>query len=109
MLNPWFGFQGGKGLGVTAGVTAIAWPPGLLVVLPSTAIGARLLRAAGGALVGLATYVIGAVLWATYDWPNAWGLDTDDRLVWLAIGVITLTVPKFVGDLNRRRGAGSAN
>lgn len=102
VLNPWFGFRGGRGLGVAAGVTAIAWPPGLLAVLPITALGARFLRAAGGAILGLTAYSVGAVLWAANDWPTWWGLPSDDLLVWLAIGVVALTAPKFVSDLKGR-------
>ena len=102
VLNPWFGFNGGKGLGVTAGVTAVAWPPGLLVVLPITALGARFLRAAVGAILGLIAYSVGSVLWAANDWPTWWGLPPDDLLVWLAIGVVALTSPKFVRDLKGR-------
>lgn len=101
--NPWFGFTGGKGLGVTAGVTTVAWPPGLLVVLAITAIGARFLRAAGGAILGLAAYSVGTILWAANDWSTWWGLPPDDRLVWLAIGVVGLTAPKFVIELKDRR------
>jgi glycerol-3-phosphate acyltransferase PlsY len=102
VLNPWFGFKGGKGLGVTAGVTAALWPPGLLVVLPVTAVGARALRAAGGAILGLATYLVGAVIWAANDLPTWWGIPADDRLVWLAIGIVTLTAPKFIGAIVNR-------
>lgn len=104
VLNPWFRFRGGKGLGVTGGVTAVVWPPGALLVLPVAAAAASVLRAAGGALAGLAAYIAGAVLWAANDWPTWWGIPADDRLVWLAIGVSALTVPKFVLDFVRRRG-----
>ena len=99
VFNPWFRFRGGRGLGIAAGVTAVAWPPGVLVVLPITALGARFLRAAGGAIVGLAAYSVAAVLWAANDWPTWWGMPADDLLVWLAIGVVALIAPKFVGDL----------
>ena len=102
VFNPWFGFRGGRGLGIAAGVTAVVWPPGVLVVLPITALGARFLRAVGGAILGLAAYSIGAVLWAANDWPTWWGMPADDLLVWLAIGVVALISPKFVGDLRGR-------
>jgi glycerol-3-phosphate acyltransferase PlsY len=104
VLNPWFRFRGGKGLGVTGGVTAVAWPPGALLVLPVAAAAASVLRAAGGALAGLTAYTTGAVLWAANDWPTWWGIPADDRLVWLAIGVSALTAPKFAVDVSRRRG-----
>ncbi len=103
VLNPWFGFDGGKGLGVTAGVTSIAWPPGVLIVLPFAALGAKLFRAAAGAILGLISYQIGAILWAANDWNTWWGVPPDDRLVWMAIGVVALTAPKFIDDLSRRK------
>lgn len=103
VFNPWFGFEGGKGLGVTAGVTAAAWPPGLLLVIPFAALAAALWRAAYGAIVGLAAYLAGAMLWATRDWSTWWGVAPDDRLVWMAIGVIALTAPKFIDDLRGSR------
>lgn len=102
VLNPWFGFRGGKGLGVTAGVTAVVWPWGLLVVLPFTVAGARLFNAAFGAVLGLTAYLVGAIGWASNDLPRAWGAATDDGLVWLAVGIVSLTLPKFIVDLVRR-------
>jgi glycerol-3-phosphate acyltransferase PlsY len=50
--NPWFGFRGGKGLGVTAGTALVLWPSGLLVAVPVLAIAAKALRAAAGSLDG---------------------------------------------------------
>ena len=103
ILNPWFGFRGGKGLGVAAGVTAAVWPPGLLLVLPVTAAGARAFRAAAaGAILGLITYLAGTVIWASNDLSTWWGIPPDDRLVWLAIGIVVLTTPKFVGTIINR-------
>lgn len=103
ILNPWFGFRGGKGLGVAGGVTCVVWPPGVLIVLPVIALAAKLLRSAGGAVVGIAVYLAGAMLWAANDWPNWWGVTTDDRLVWAAIGIAALATPKFLFDLKRPR------
>lgn len=103
VLNPWYRFKGGKGLGVTGGVTLVVWPAGLLITLPFIAVSARLLRASGGALVGLAAYLSGAVVWAANGWDTWWGVPSDDRLVWCALGVVVLTAPKFLGDLTRRR------
>jgi acyl phosphate:glycerol-3-phosphate acyltransferase len=103
VLNPWFGFKGGKGLGVAAGVTSVVWPPGLLLVLPVTAAGAKAFRAASvGAILGLATYLAGTVIWASNDLSTWWGIPPDDRLVWLAIGLTALTAPKFIGNIVNR-------
>lgn len=100
--NPWFGFHGGKGLGVTGGTLAVIWPPGLLVVLPVLGLVSRALGSALGSLVGLATLAGAAVVWARRDWAMAWGIAPDDLLVWYAIGVVLLAAPKFFADLRRR-------
>jgi len=100
--NPWFGFRGGKGLGVTGGTLAVLWPPGLLVTLPVLGAVSPALGSALGSLVGLATMGGAAVVWARRDWAMAWGIAPDDLLVWYAIGVIVLTAPKFLADLGRR-------
>lgn len=104
VLNPWFRFRGGKGLGVASGVTAVIWPIGMLIVMPVAAVGAKLFRAAGGAILGLTAHFVGAIAWAANDWPMWWGFEPDDQLVWMAIGVMTLTAPKFVQELVHRRG-----
>lgn len=102
--NPWFGFRGGKGLGVTAGATIVLWPLGLAVTVPVIAAAAKVLRSAGGSLVGLAWFFAAAVLWAANDWTTAWGITPDDALVWYAIGIVALAAPKLVSGL--RGGAG---
>lgn len=99
--NPWFGFRGGKGLGVTAGTLVVIWPPVLLVVLPVLGLVSRALGSALGSLVGLATLAGAAVVWARRDWAMAWGIAPDDLLVWYAIGVVVLIAPKFLADLRR--------
>lgn len=99
--NPWFGFRGGKGLGVTAGAGLVVWPWGVLVTIPVIAIAARTLRSAGGALVGLVWLLAISILWAGQGWDTAWGVPPDDGLVWFAIGVGVITAPKFAADLGR--------
>ena len=103
ILNPWFGFRGGKGLGVTGGMTLVVWPPGALLVLPVIALVAKALGSAAAGLAGLATYAGGAIAWAANAWPTWWGVPADDRLVWAAIGVLVLAAPKFAAGLGRRR------
>ncbi|HSM02270.1 MAG TPA: glycerol-3-phosphate acyltransferase [Acidimicrobiia bacterium] len=102
VLNPWFGFHGGKGLGVTAGAAIVIWPLGLALVLPTVALGAVAYRAAVGAIAGLIAFLGLSMLWASEKWSTAWGIAADDTLVWFSIGVCVLTIPKFVGDLTER-------
>jgi glycerol-3-phosphate acyltransferase PlsY len=102
VINPWFGFRGGKGLGVTAGTALVLWPLGLATVLPTVALGALAFRAAVGATAGLIALFGLSMLWASADWTTAWGVAPDDTLVWYTIGVCVLTLPKFVGDIAER-------
>ena len=103
VLNPWFGFRGGKGLGVTAGTAIVLWPLGLAAVLPTVALGAVAFRSAVGAIAGLLVLFGLSMLWASEAWTTVWGIQPDDTLVWFAIGVCVLTIPKFVGDLTSPR------
>jgi glycerol-3-phosphate acyltransferase PlsY len=102
VMNPWFGFRGGKGLGVTAGTALVLWPLGVGAVLPTLALGAVAYRAAVGAVAGLLALLGLSMVWASAGLTTAWGIHPDDTLVWFAIGVCVLTMPKFVGDLAGR-------
>lgn len=99
--NPWFGFRGGKGLGVTGGGALVLWPLGMAATLIPIGLAAKALGAARGAMIGLG--VIGGlgVVWAAREWPVAWGVAPDDTLVWFILGVLAVTTPKFAGDALR--------
>lgn len=99
--NPWFRGKGGKGLGVTGGTMLAIWPTGTLAVLPVIGVGSRLGGSAVGSLLGLAALLGAAVVWASRDWPMAWGISPDDVLVWYAIGVVAIVAPKFAAGLRR--------
>lgn len=99
--NPWFGFRGGKGLGVTGGGALVLWPLGMAAALAPIALTAKLLGAARGAVIGLAFLGGLGVAWAAGNWPVAWGVAPDDTLVWFVIGVLAVTAPKFVGEAFR--------
>ena len=102
ILNPWFRFHGGKGLGVTGGVTIAAWPLGLIVAAPFMAGSARLMGSATkGAVLGLTVYAATAIAWVALDLPVAWGIEAGLALIVLGIGVLLITIPKFVADLKR--------
>lgn len=102
VLNPWFGFRGGKGLGVTGGAALVIWPVGVAVVLPVIALGAKAFRAAVGAALGILAFFLFSILWASEGWTTLWGVAPDDTLVWFTIGIGVLTLPKFVDDLLSR-------
>ncbi len=100
--NPWFGFRGGKGLGVTAGTAIVVWPAGLLVTLPVLGGAARVLRSAAGTLLALGWFLGAAAVWASNAWSTQWGIAADDTLVWYAIAIVGLTAPKFAASVGRR-------
>jgi glycerol-3-phosphate acyltransferase PlsY len=75
IYNPWYRFQGGKGLGIAAGVVLTIWPWGLAILLATIGVGAILTRSSGKAtLIALATAVAAAFAWWLAGWGNAWGL-----------------------------------
>jgi len=105
VASPWHRFKGGKGLGVTGGAALVLWPPGVAIVVPVIAAAAKALGSAVGALLGLGALFLFAMVWAANGWTTGWGLVADDTLVWFAILVAVLTMPKFVSSLlDRRRG-----
>ena len=103
VLNPWFRFRGGKGLGVAAGTAAALWPLGLLVAAPVFAVGARVLGTALGTLIGLAALVGAAALWVVQDWDTAGLLSSAAPLFWWAAGVALITAPKFIARVLRSK------
>ena len=99
VYNPYFRGRGGKGLGITAGVTLLTWPLGLLVVAAVLALGLAVFRASGKAtLLALTAYVLFASVWAWWGLPRAWGLQPALPLVALAVGVTLLISPKALND-----------
>ncbi len=101
--NPWFRLRGGKGLGVAGGTVLVIWPVGAAVVAPILGVASRALGTAAGSLIGLATLLVGATVWAAHDLAMGWGIAPDDRLVWFAIGVVVVVAPKFFADLGREK------
>ena len=107
IYNPWYHFQGGKGLGVSVGATLAAWPLGLTITVPLIALLAKLLGAAWGAILALTAYLLLAIMWAALGLETLWGVPPDDRLVWFAIGLVGLTMPKFISDARSESGTES--
>lgn len=99
VYNVWYRFEGGQGLGITAGILLAAWPVGLLAVLPVIAIvTARTGRTAKAALAALATILLGAGLEWRLDLPAAWGVRHPYTLL-LGAGLVVLIAPKQIAKL----------
>jgi glycerol-3-phosphate acyltransferase PlsY len=99
VFNPYYRGRGGKGLGITAGLTLGAWPTFLPVALAISAAGFILTRRSGHATLMIAgAFLLGAALWTSNTWPTGWGLQPGPALISLGAGVACLLVPRAVKD-----------
>lgn len=98
VFNVWYRFEGGKGLGISLGVLAGAWPwavPYALGIIIATVIISRSAGIASlAALVGLMTM---SILWSSYEWPTG-GVDSNAGLVVLAAGMTAVMAWKHWRD-----------
>ncbi|MGQ0848332.1 MAG: glycerol-3-phosphate acyltransferase [Actinomycetota bacterium] len=95
IYNPFLRRRGGKGLGITAGVTLAAWPTVIvpvLLVLAGTLIITR--RSGIATIVTITFYLAAGWMWADQGWPTGWGLTAGPGLLWLGLGVAVLLIPK---------------
>lgn len=87
VYNPWYRFQGGKGLGISLGVLAAAWPAAIVPILVVIVVGVLITRSSGVAsLAAIATLIVMAFLWSTYEWPTG-GVEPGSQLPVLAVGI----------------------
>lgn len=104
LYNVWYGFRGGKGLGITAGTLLVAWPTVVLPLLIIIAAGARATRSSRGAtLIALIALAICGPLWLTLDLSVGWGIDRPAMLAALAIALGLLIAPKHLSGARLRR------
>lgn len=109
LYNFYFGFRGGKGLGITAGVLLAAWPTVVIPIVMIIALGAWATRSSGAAAVIAAlAIVVLSISWELFDLPTGWGISVRLLLVVLATGVALLIVPRHWGEARFRRRATSA-
>lgn len=88
VYNIWYRGQGGKGLGISAGVLLAAWPAALAPALAVIAVVAFVTRSSGlAALAAVAGLLVMSFLWMWGDWPTAWGVGNGALLVALAAGL----------------------
>ncbi|MGH8912213.1 MAG: glycerol-3-phosphate acyltransferase [Acidimicrobiia bacterium] len=99
VYNPWFRFRGGKGLGITGGTLAGAWPPLVPVLVIVIAVSVAAMRRSGPAsLVTFAVYVAAAVVGLFVDLPTGWGLTSAGWLAVMAVGSVAVMLPKHGAD-----------
>ena len=99
VYNPWYRFQGGKGLGITGGTLAAAWPPLVPVLGIVIAVSVAVMRRSGPAsLVTFAAYLAAAAIGLVVDLPTGWGLTRPGWLAAMAVGSVAVMLPKHGAD-----------
>lgn len=87
VYNVWYGFTGGKGLGISLGVLAALWPWVLVPIVAIIALGALITRSSGTAsLLAVLGLNVSAVLWPAVGWETG-GLAADSHLLVISIGI----------------------
>ena len=89
--NPYRRFQGGQGLGITAGVLVTAAPPVGVVAVATTLVTILATRSSPSAALTGITATVASAAWLT---PGPWGLQTRQWTLVLAIGVAASIMPK---------------
>lgn len=109
VVNPWFRWRGGQGLGITAGVLAAGWPLFFPIGIIEIAVLVATTRSAAiatlGALTTMGAATAAQAFWYPLStWETAlWGVGPP--WLWLLVaGLIALIAPKQVVEL-RRSGA----
>ncbi|HEY7564722.1 MAG TPA: glycerol-3-phosphate acyltransferase [Acidimicrobiia bacterium] len=100
VFNPFFRGRGGKGLGMTSGITLGAWPlflPAALAIGAGAFLGFR--RSGPATLVIAAAYVVGSTAFVLLGWPTGSPLATGPLLIGFATGIGALLAPRAVADL----------
>lgn len=99
VFNIWYQFSGGKGLAISLGVLAVAWPFVLVPVLIAIGAVALLTKSSGiAALVALISLVLLSLVWISRNWPTPWGLTVTSHQVVLALAIAGILTPKHLRD-----------
>lgn len=99
VYNVWYRFGGGKGLSITAGVLAGAWPTILPLLLAVLIVVTRLTRSSGkGTLATLGLLSVSSLLWGLFGLTTAWGIDYLTLLPVLGIGASLVMFQKHFYD-----------
>jgi len=102
VYNPWYRFRGGKGLGITGGTLAAAWPPLVPVLGIVIAVLVAVMRRSGPAsLVTFAVYLAAAAVGLFVDLRTGWGLTSPGWLAAMAVGSVAVMLPKHGADARR--------
>ena len=102
VVNVWYRFSGGQGLGISAGILLAAWPWFFPVVVGAIAGTAYITRSsARAAIAAMTALVSGAVISAISGFPDGWGIG-DPEVAVLALGMVAIVTPKQLVKLRAR-------
>jgi glycerol-3-phosphate acyltransferase PlsY len=99
VYNVWYGFAGGKGLGISAGVILAAWPTVFVPIIVVIITAALVSRGSGiAALAAIGAINVFAVIWVAKDLPTGWGEPTGPYLFVISIGLSAVIIRKHLHD-----------
>jgi len=102
VYNVWYGFAGGKGLGISAGVIIAVWPTVFVPIIVVIIVAAVISRASGtAALTAIGAINVFALIWATKDLPTGWGVPAGPYLFVISIGLSAVILRKHLQDALR--------
>ena len=103
VYNVWYRFEGGKGLGISAGVLLAAWPNIFLPIIAVIALAAILSRSSGiAALAAIGAINLFALVWVARDLPaGPWGLQPDGPYLLISVGLSVVIAQRHVRDALR--------
>lgn len=110
VFNVWYSWSGGKGLGISAGILVVTWPPGFLICLGVLIVMALITRSSGRAAIATLLVMNAlAVVWVWRSLPTGWGIDPEPVLLILSGGLGVVLWPKHWRDASFRSNARSRN
>lgn len=96
----WYGFSGGKGLAISAGVLLGTAPLLLLPTIGVLAIVVLPTKSSGLATLGaIAALNAAALAWWLAEWPTGWGISPGPLLLVLSAGMSLVLWPRHRGDI----------
>ena len=104
VYNLWYRFDGGKGLGISAGVMAGLWPLALAPVAAVLWVLARLTGSSGtAAIAAMVLLNCAAFAWWLAEWPTGWGMRSGPLLVIATLGIGATIFPKHRAEAHLKR------
>ena len=99
VYSVWYGFSGGKGLGISAGVLLATAPLLLLPAILVLIVVVAPTKSSGTATLGaIAALNAAAVTWWLAEWSTGWGIGSGPLLVVLSLGMTLVLWPRHHAD-----------